>query len=112
MRPKVWVAHGLPAYQAVGGQHKAPERGAGYRPGDPRLSGPARERDPFSLAVHRRRPDRQAVPRRSSAARFGAQTTTGGVVVVAHSSAMGSSSAWPDAAWITARIHQDPQDTT
>jgi hypothetical protein len=25
---------------------------------------------------------------------------------------MGSSSAWPDAAWITARIHQDPRDTT
>ncbi len=34
--------------------------------------------------------------RRSSAARIGAQTTTGGVVVVADSSAIGSSSALPD----------------
>src|SRR6185312_17348923 len=50
-------------------------------------------------------------PGGSSAARIGAQTTTGGVVVVAHSSAMGFSSAWPAAAWITARIHQDPRDT-
>src|ERR1035441_3100834 len=34
--------------------------------------------------------------RRSSAARIGAQRTTGGVVVVANSSAIGSSSALPD----------------
>ncbi len=45
--------------------------------------------------------------RRSSAARIGAQTATGGVAVVADSSAIGSSSALPDAFWITARIHQD-----
>ena len=49
--------------------------------------------------------------RRSLAARIGAQTATGGVVVVADSSAIGSSSAWRIAAWITARIHQDPRDT-
>src|ERR1017187_4654418 len=38
----------------------------------------------------------QGVSRRSSAARIGAQTTTGGVVVVADSAAIGSSSALPD----------------
>jgi hypothetical protein len=48
----------------------------------------------------------------SSAARIGAQTTTGGVVVVADSSAIDFSSALPDPAWITARIRQDPGDTT
>jgi hypothetical protein len=53
----------------------------------------------------------ETVSHESSAARIGAQTTTGGVVVVANSSAIGSSSALPDAAWITARIHQDPRDT-
>src|ERR1035441_9863821 len=49
--------------------------------------------------------------RGSSAARIGAQTTAGGVVVVADSSAIGSSSAWPDRRLDTARIHQDPRDT-
>jgi len=49
--------------------------------------------------------------RRSLVARIGAQTTTGGVVVVANRTTIGSSSALPDAAWITARIHQGPRDT-
>jgi hypothetical protein len=49
--------------------------------------------------------------RRSSAARIGAQTTTGYIVVVANGTTICSSSALPDAAWITARIHQDPRDT-
>jgi len=43
-------------------------------------------------------------------ARIGAQTTPGGVVVVANSSAIGFSSALPDADWITARIHRDLRD--
>jgi hypothetical protein len=46
-----------------------------------------------------------------SAARIGAQTTTGGVVVGADSSAIGASSALPDAAWIPDRIHQESGDT-
>jgi len=49
---------------------------------------------------------------RSSAARIGVQTATGGVVVVADRSAIGSSSALPDAAWTAARIHQDLGATT
>jgi len=48
---------------------------------------------------------------RPSAARIGAQAATGGVVVVANSTTIGSSSALPDAAWITARIHQGLRDT-
>jgi hypothetical protein len=53
----------------------------------------------------------QAVSRRSSAARIGAQATTGRVVVVANRTTIGSSSALPDAAWFAARIHQDLRDT-
>jgi Pterin binding enzyme len=53
----------------------------------------------------------QAIPGGSSAARIGAQTTTGGVVVVADRTTIGSSSALPDAAWIAARIRQDPAGT-
>jgi len=46
---------------------------------------------------------------RFSAAQTGAQTTTGGVAVVADSSAIGSSS-HRTAAWITARTRQDLPD--
>jgi len=53
----------------------------------------------------------KAVSRRPLAARIGAETTTGCVIVVANSTDIGSSSALPDAAWITARIHQDPRAT-
>jgi hypothetical protein len=53
----------------------------------------------------------KAVSRRPLAARIGAETTTGCVIVVANSTDIGSSSALPDAAWITARIHQDQRDT-
>jgi len=45
------------------------------------------------------------------AARIGAQTTTGGVVVVADRPTIGSSSALPDRRLATARIHQDLRDT-
>jgi Protein of unknown function (DUF1638) len=53
----------------------------------------------------------KAVPGGSSAARIGAQATTGGVVVVADRTTIGSSSALPDAARIAARIRQDPPGT-
>jgi len=49
---------------------------------------------------------------RSSAARTGTQATTGYVLVVADNTSIDSSSALPDGACITARIHQDPGDTT
>ena len=48
--------------------------------------------------------------RRSSTARIGAQATTCGVVVVADSAAIDSSSAWPDAARIAAHIRHDLRD--
>jgi hypothetical protein len=54
--------------------------------------------------------------RRSLAARTGAQTTTGGVVVVADSTTIGSSppcrvAAWLCWPWMAARIHRDLRDT-
>ncbi len=44
---------------------------------------------------------------KSSAVRIGARTTTGGVVVVADSATIDSSSAFPVASRFAVRIHQD-----